>query len=98
GAPPCPPQLPREGGPQPLTTPSGVSRFVARTSDADAAMTDSMSLYAKAASSATSFGSEDRSTTPSASISAYTAVDVFAFLAAVRLIGRPAPGWHGREE
>jgi hypothetical protein len=47
-----------------LTTPSGVSRLVGRTSDAEAAMTDSMSLYAKAASSATPFGSEDRSTTP----------------------------------
>ena len=56
--------------PQPLTTPSGVSRFVALTSDAEAAITDSMSLYANAASSATSFGSEERSTTPSASISA----------------------------
>ena len=36
-----------------MTTPSGVSRLVRRTRDAEAAMTDSMSLYAKAASSAT---------------------------------------------
>ena len=33
-----------ETGPQPLTTPSGVSRLVGRTSDVEAAMTDSMSL------------------------------------------------------
>jgi len=37
----------------PLTTPSGVSRLVGRTSEVDAAITDSMSLYAKAASAAT---------------------------------------------
>jgi RNA polymerase sigma-70 factor, ECF subfamily len=59
----------------PFTTPSGVRRRTGRTSDVDAAITTSMSLYAKSASSATVLGSPEWSATPREATSIKQSVD-----------------------
>jgi hypothetical protein len=59
----------------PLTTPSGVSLFVERTRHAEAAVTDSISLYAEAASGRPS-GSEERGTTPRVTFWSWTSGEV----------------------